>query len=155
MTLQIVEIHSLSYADWRSLWIDYVGSYAASMSEDLHQTTFARLCDPAHGIRGIAAVQDEVLGFAHFYLHPSTYNLAPSSTLEDLYVLPTARGRGIAQQLISAVTQRVRKDGAGTLNWKTRNTNSGAIALYDKIAIRTEFLSYRMALEPLEAEIAP
>jgi len=147
MFVDIAEINSLPYAVWRALWVDYVGPAQFPMTEDLCQTTFARLCDATHGIRGLVAVQGSALGFAHFYLHPSTYSLAPACTLEDLYVAPEARGKGIAKQLISAVAQQAKADGAYVLHWKTREGNNSAIALYDKIAVRSGYMSFRMDLE--------
>ena len=90
-----------------------------------------------------------MLGFAHFYFHPSTFSLAPACMLEDLYVVPSARGQGVARQLIATVAQEARARGACKVHWKTRESNSVARALYEKLAVRSDYVPYSMALDPL------
>lgn len=143
----IVPLDTLAYADWHTLWLDYVGPYVDALPSEIHRSTFERLCSAADALHGIAATRDgRPVGFAHFYFHPSTFSLAPVCTLDDLYVAPAARGQGIARRLIDAVARRAEANGAGALHWKTRAANTAAVALYDRLATRTDFLSYRMAL---------
>jgi GNAT superfamily N-acetyltransferase len=147
MSASIVGIGSVPYDVWRTLWLDYVGPLRDAMSEELHQATYSRLCAATDGSRGLCAVSGSAFAFAHSYLHFSTFSLSPACTLEDLYVAPEGRGKGIAKQLVGAVAQRARADGAYVLHWKTRETNANAMSLYDKIAARSGYICYRMELD--------
>jgi len=146
MTVQIKPITAIAYEPWLSLWAGYLGAQFEAMGADVHQGTFARLHDPQSSLQGVVAIHDKPVGLAHFYLHPSIYSLAPACTLDDLYVAPDCRGQGVARQLIEAVVAQARQAGAYVLHWKTRDSNLGAISLYDKIGSRTGFLSYRLDL---------
>jgi ribosomal protein S18 acetylase RimI-like enzyme len=136
---------ALSFDDWESLWLDYVGAHAAALPAGLHRHTFKMASSSQ--LQGVALrVGAQLCGFAHFYLHPSTYQFEPAATLEDLYVTPSCRGRGLARLLIEEVAVRAKAAGASSLHWKTRVGNLAAQALYERIAQRTDFLSYRMSL---------
>ena len=89
---------------------------------------------------------DRPVGFAHYYFHPSSYSVQNACTLEDLYVCATARRRGVARALIDWVAARAAAAQAPVLNWKTRETNTSAHALYDSLALRTGFVAYQMKL---------
>ena len=146
MNVTSLDFEHITFADWRKMWIDYLGQSADSMAEGIHKHTYMRIRHSKGNLLGFLAVTDRPVGFAHYYLHPSTYSLTDACTLEDLYVAPQARGNGIGRWLIETVAHRAKEAGASVLNWKTRPSNQSAIALYEKIATRTEFLSFRMQL---------
>jgi GNAT superfamily N-acetyltransferase len=54
----------------------------------------------------IATWEDEVVGFTIAVVHPGSWTLAPVCYLEDLFVDPAARGRGIGRALIEDLLQR-------------------------------------------------
>jgi ribosomal protein S18 acetylase RimI-like enzyme len=112
----------------------------------LHQHTYSRIQNNNDNLLGLIAVTDRSVGFAHYYFHPSSYSLTDACTLEDLYVAPLVRGLGIGRALIEAVAERAKQAQAPALHWKTRQSNTSAQSLYDQLAVRTEFISYRKAL---------
>jgi GNAT superfamily N-acetyltransferase len=57
-----------------------------------------------------------------------------------------ARGRGIAAALIAAVCEAARREGAGRVYWHTQESNATARRLYDRVAERSGFIVYRIAL---------
>jgi ribosomal protein S18 acetylase RimI-like enzyme len=67
-------------------------------------------------------------------------------------VLESQRGQGVARQLISAVKDRAREAGSTELFWITRASNLRAQALYDKIAVKRDFIRYEIDLTPLEGD---
>jgi GNAT superfamily N-acetyltransferase len=75
-------------------------------------------------------------------LHPGTWSLASQCYLEDLYVAPPARGRGIGAALIAAVYREADVLGADRVYWLTHETNHAARALYDRVAQRSGFIHY-------------
>jgi GNAT superfamily N-acetyltransferase len=67
--------------------------------------------------------------------------------LNDLYVEPGERGRGVGRALIEASTAVARERGAERLEWTTAPDNATAQRLYDSTgARRSEWLSYDLAL---------
>lgn len=53
--------------------------------------------------------------------------------LEDLFVAPEARGKGIAEALIEACADRCRERGAPGLDWLTKPDNQRARAVYERV----------------------
>lgn len=146
MDLRFETYDHIDFDTWCVLWADYMGPSATLVHESVHQHTFSRIRHADTGLFGVLAVTDRPVGFAHYYFHPSSYSLVDTCTLEDLYVAPAARGRGVGRALITEVAARARGAHAPALNWKTRATNQTALALYDRLAARTEFVSFRMTL---------
>ena len=62
--------------------------------------------------------------------------------LQDLFVDPALRGRGVARALIEAVAKAALERGAERLYWLTQEHNAAARALYDKVAKYNHFIRY-------------
>ncbi len=73
------------------------------------------------------------VGFALFVPTFSTFLAKPGVHLEDLFVTPDARGRGVGKALLTAVARvAVRRD-AGRLEWAVLDWNAPAIGFYRKL----------------------
>jgi GNAT superfamily N-acetyltransferase len=72
--------------------------------------------------------------------------ISPTCYLQDLFTDETARGQGIGCALIEAVYERARTAGAKRVYWQTHETNTVAMRLYDKVAVRSGFLVYQKTL---------
>lgn len=132
---------------WRPLWAGYLRFYRAEVPTDVTAGTWARLMDPGSGIFGLGAEQDgRLVGLCHALFHPSTWSLAPSCYLQDLFVDPGARGSGAARALILSCEAEARARGASRLYWLTQEYNGPARSLYDTLAARTSFVVYRKPL---------
>jgi GNAT superfamily N-acetyltransferase len=85
------------------------------------------------------------LGFATLYWTWSTTRATRIGVMEDLFVIPAARGTGVADQLIVACREHCRARGASRLSWQTARSNQRAQRLYDRIgATREEWLDYSL-----------
>ncbi len=71
-------------------------------------------------------------GFVQIFESWSTIRLAPMLILEDLFVEPSARGRGIARALIDAAIAYAREAGAGGMFLETAVGNERAQAVYER-----------------------
>ena len=69
-------------------------------------------------------------GFALYYRTFSTFAARPGLFIEDLYVRPEFRRRGIGRALLSAVAQIAHDRSAGRLEWTALKWNAKALALY-------------------------
>lgn len=139
------------YAVWRVLWNGYNAFYGRSgptaLAEEITELTWGRFLDPAEPMHALVAARDGVMvGLAHYLFHRSTIQVAPTCYLQDLYTQPDARGTGIGQALIEAVYERARAAGSQRVYWQTHESNTTAMALYNRLAERSGFLVYRKML---------
>lgn len=72
-------------------------------------------------------------GFALFFHNYSTFLAKPGIYLEDLFVLPEFRGRGIGKALLTRLAQIARDRGCGRLEWSVLDWNQPAIDFYQRI----------------------
>jgi GNAT superfamily N-acetyltransferase len=72
----------------------------------------------------------KVVGFALYYFNYSTFLCRPGIYLEDLFVRPQYRKRGIGLALLRALEQRARELGCGRLEWAVLDWNRTAIEFY-------------------------
>ena len=79
----------------------------------------------------IARIDAKAVGFTMIYPTFSTVALAPIWLLNDLYVDESARGHGIARQLMETAEQAARDAGAARIWLRTANDNLPAQALYE------------------------
>jgi len=70
-------------------------------------------------------------GLALFRLRPSLWDNAPEAYLEELYVAPPQRGKGLGRALLEAAMQAVREAGAIRMDLCTGETDTAARALYE------------------------
>jgi GNAT superfamily N-acetyltransferase len=90
-------------------------------------------------------------GFATVFWTWDTTEGGRIGVMNDLFVVPTARGSGVAEALVSACRRACRDHGAVRLNWITAPTNARAQAVYDRIgATREQWISYGLPVEQLE-----
>jgi GNAT superfamily N-acetyltransferase len=147
----MVEIRALDEADWpswRELWEGYLDFYRAELDEETTRASFRRLV-AGEDLFGLAAVEaGRFQGIAHCVLHPSTWAQEPTCYLEDLYVLPSARGTGVGYQLLKAVGSAAHRRGAARVYWHTQVFNGAARSLYDQVARPTSFMVYEMRPRP-------
>jgi GNAT superfamily N-acetyltransferase len=139
------------FAAWERLWDGYNAFYgrhgATALPDGVTRTTWTRFFDADEPMHALVADRDgDLLGLAHFLYHRSTIQLQPTCYLQDLFVLDSARGRGIARALVEAVYEIARSAGAPRVYWQTHETNTGAMRLYDRIAEKSGFLVYRKIL---------
>lgn len=90
--------------------------------------------DPGEGIQLLARDTDgQPVGFATVYWTWQTLDAARIGVMNDLYVVPEARGKRVGAQLIEHCRGLCRKRGAAKLVWETAPDNQTAQRLYDSL----------------------
>jgi GNAT superfamily N-acetyltransferase len=85
----------------------------------------------------VIAVQDaHPAGFALFFTNYSTFLAKPGLYLEDLFVRPELRGRGIGKALLLHLARLANTRGYGRMEWSVLDWNEPAIAFYESIGAR-------------------
>jgi GNAT superfamily N-acetyltransferase len=134
---------------WRTLWRDYVRFYDAEVPERITAYTWARILEPASPLDCLVAIEpgsERVVGFAVTVLHEGTWTDRPVCYLEDFYVVPDMRGKGVGRRLIETLACRGRARGWHKVYWQTHHDNADARALYDQLADLTQFVRYDLDL---------
>ena len=128
---------------WEELFEGYLRFYKVELSDDLIQLTLERLLDPNFNSFGLVAeVDGEVSGMTHYSFQNSTWALRHYCYLEDLFVSPDARGKGLG--LIDAVLEIARKEGSSRVYWNTDATKEVARKLYDTYTDASGKVQYRI-----------
>jgi GNAT superfamily N-acetyltransferase len=115
---------------------------------DLLALATALIDDPEReGVQLLARDADgRAAGFATLYWSWSTTSACRIGVMNDLFVAETARGRGLAEQLIEACRAECARRSARRLTWQTAPGNLRAQAVYDRIgAIRQQWSEYWLA----------
>jgi GNAT superfamily N-acetyltransferase len=99
----------------------------------------------------LAEDDGEPVGFALFFHNFSTFLGLPGVYLEDLFVIPEQRGRGIGRALLKELARLAVERGCGRLEWSVLDWNSDAIGFYERLGARpnSEWTVYRLTGEAL------
>jgi GNAT superfamily N-acetyltransferase len=91
-------------------------------------------------------------GFAFFFFDYSTWIGRPGIYLEDIFVYPELRGRGIGKALLQRVAAIAVEKGCARLKWAVLDWNTPAIDFYQAMGaeVQKEWLYVRLQGEPLE-----
>lgn len=87
---------------------------------------------PAAGVV-IAECDGEAAGFALFFTSYSTFLARPGLYLEDLFVYPHRRGRGVGLALMRHLARLAVERGYGRFEWSVLDWNAPAIAFYRRL----------------------
>jgi len=107
---------------------------------------FAR--DLGHRFEAFVAEEDgDALGYAIVFETYSTFRAKPILYLEDLFVSPRARRRGVARALMERVTSEARSRGCVRVSWVVLDWNVEAQRFYEKLgAKRTPWFGYEIEI---------
>lgn len=99
----------------------------------------------------LAYIGDEEVGFALFYNNYSTFRGRGGIHLEDLYIKPEWRGRGIGKKLLAYLSKLTIGRGCNRLEWWVLGTDEKTLAFYDNLDAthKDEWLIYRLRGQPL------
>ena len=88
----------------------------------------------------------EPVGYALFFHSYSTFLAKPGIYLEDVFVKPAARGKGVGKALLRAVARAARDRGCGRMEWSVLNWNTPAIEFYESLGAEPlkGWTTYRM-----------
>jgi GNAT superfamily N-acetyltransferase len=94
----------------------------------------------------------ECAGFALFFPNYSTFLAKPGIYLEDLFVKPNARGKGLGVALLRGIARLAAERGCGRIEWSVLDWNEPSIGFYKKLGATPmdEWTTFRLTGEALE-----
>jgi GNAT superfamily N-acetyltransferase len=102
----------------------------SATEEDLRQSLFGPR--PA-GEVVLAYAGETPIGFALFFHNFSTFLGRQGLYLEDLFVVPDWRGKGVGKQLLAHVASIAESRNCGRMEWAVLDWNESAIAFYRRM----------------------
>ena len=81
----------------------------------------------------VAELDGVVVGYVFFAMGYNTDVAARSMWLNDLFVAPSARGRGVGHALMAAVAAETVRGGGASLEWGVHAANAGALEFYRRL----------------------
>lgn len=145
-SIRIRHLEPSDKAAWVAMFKAYVDFYKAAVPDAVIELTWQRLIgDEEENMLGLVAIDGDgkPVGLATLVFHRSTWSPTCYCYLEDLFVDPQARAKGIGRALIEAVYAEADARGATRTYWATEETNYRARGLYDQVGTKTHFLQYR------------
>jgi GNAT superfamily N-acetyltransferase len=141
----VAAIHGLigELADYEKLRHEFVGRV-----DDLANHLFG---EPRLAQALVAEIGGVVRGFALYFYNYSTFLCRPGIYLEDLYVQPALRRRGIGLELLTTLARRAVARGCGRLEWAVLDWNAPSIAFYRQLGAKPmdEWTTFRLTGEAL------
>jgi GNAT superfamily N-acetyltransferase len=141
----VTAIHGLigELADYEKLRHEFVGRV-----DDLAAHLFG---EPRCAQALVAEIDGVVRGFALYFYNYSTFLCRPGIYLEDLYVQPALRRRGIGLDLLTTLARRAVARGCGRLEWAVLDWNAPSIAFYRQLGAKPmdEWTTFRLTGEAL------
>ncbi len=126
---------------------EYQKFYGCTPNPEKNAAFFGKFpSNPARAIQFAAFDSSgEPLGFTTLYFLWSSLSAQDSCTLNDLYTVPAARGKGVARKLLEHATHYARTQGFDRIEWMTQTSNQTAQRLYDKLqAEKSEWFYYSL-----------
>lgn len=101
----------------------------------------------------LIADEAEAVGFALFFMNYSTFRARPGIYLEDLYVKPNHRGRGIGKALFTSVARLAIERQCSRFEWSVLDWNTPSINFYKAMGAKPldDWTTYRLDGDALQA----
>ena len=115
--LRLAEYEKLSHA-------------VTATADDLAVLLFGR---PPRAFCDLVELDGQAVGFCLWFHTVSTFAGQAGIWIEDLFVLPGARGRGAGLALLEALARRCARDGLARIDWAVLDWNAPAIGFYERI----------------------
>ncbi len=105
----------------------------------------------------LALWEGSPVGFAVYFFSYSTWLARKGLYLEDLFVLPEARGKGAGKALLQRLARIAVEEGCGRLEWSVLDWNQPAIDFYLSLGAvpQSEWTRYRLSGAALQEVAGP
>lgn len=125
--------------------LDHVVAREADLTASLFSATPRVFCD-------VAEWDGKPAGFALWFYNYSTFAAQSGIYLEDLFVEPELRGKGIGKALLAHLAQRAVREGCGRVQWWVLDWNEASIKFYKSLGAEPadEWTVFRLSGDALQ-----
>lgn len=120
--------------EWRVLFDGYAAFYRVPMDDATADKVWQWLLDPDHVLEGLLTrnTNGDAIGLAHVRACPRSLGGCEVGFLDDLYVVPEARGSGAADAIFAALQELASARNWSAIRWITQHFNERGRAFYDR-----------------------
>ena len=87
-------------------------------------------------------MNDRITGIVHYILHPTTGSIQPVCYMQDVYIDPNYRRKGIGKRLVNEVTEIGKREKGTRMYWLTQFGNVEAKSMYENFGVKLDFTLY-------------
>lgn len=133
---------------WDGLYRGYAAFYKVNQTPEMRDTVWSWLHDARRESEGLVAEAQtgRLVGLAHFRPFARPLSASTGGFLDDLFVAPEDRGTGVADALIDGVRAIAAERGWSVVRWITAEDNYRGRGMYDRVATRTNWVTYDIKL---------
>jgi len=149
MTPTVTNTSRQDRAQWQSLYHGYAEFYQVPMDDEILETVWGWIHDECNPFFGLIAKDEEgkALGLMHCREMASPLRGAHVGFLDDLFVVPKARGQGVVEALYESLGDLASGRDWPFVRWITAEDNDRARAVYDRLAGKTSWVTYQMGVK--------
>jgi len=141
----IREIRLDDKKQWEVLYRGYADFYKVEMNDKILNTVWEWIHDKNHDVCGLVYEQDnKIIGLAHYRKMPSPLRGKYIGFLDDLFVEPKHRRKGVGEKIIKELNTISMRNNWNLVRWITRDDNTTAKSLYKKLSKKTNWEVYEL-----------
>ena len=131
--------------DWEKLYRGYADFYKVEMNDEILATVWKWLFDQNHEVSGLVFEENsKVIALAHYRKMPSPLRGKYIGFLDDLFVDSKYRRNGFGEQIIKELKAISKRNNWDLVRWITRDNNTIAKSLYEKLSKKTNWEVYEL-----------
>ena len=148
MSLRVIRADSSRIEETLQLFEGYLAFYKCEPAPEKARAFILERLTRQDSVIFLAELDDACVGLTQLYPAFASLSMAPNWILNDLYVEPAGRGKGVATALMEAARQLAVDTGAVEIFLQTARENTTAQSLYVGLGYKRddEFLVYTLSL---------
>lgn len=149
MKIVVSELCLQDRPEWEALYYAYAEFYKVPMDQDILDTVWLWIFDQDNAFYALVAKDDTgcCLGLMHYRAMPSPLRGKLVGFLDDLFIKPEYRGKGVVDALYQALNNDAADKGWPFIRWITAENNYRGRSVYDKLSDKTQWVTYQMPVE--------
>ncbi|MEY9850428.1 ribosomal protein S18 acetylase RimI-like enzyme [Leifsonia sp. EB41] len=144
MTADVRRVEDNEFFTWLDLYAGYGEFYETPVTDEKALLVWSWITDAENSLEAYFAVDSEgtPIGLAHVREFARPLDGSTGLYLDDLFVLPDARGEGAGTALLEKLRSLAQERGLSVVRWITAKDNQTARRLYDRMAEKTKWVTY-------------
>ena len=144
MNVTVRPVDAADFFAWIELYAAYGEFYKTPLDDEKALLVWSWITDPGHETGALFAVDDSgtPMGLAHYRAFARPLSGSRGLYLDDLFVTPPARSQGVASALLETLRSKAQAEGFSVVRWITAADNAVAQRLYDRLATKTDWVTY-------------
>tara|TARA_B100000780_G_scaffold167698_1_gene117450 strand:- start:1774 stop:2223 length:450 start_codon:yes stop_codon:yes gene_type:complete len=146
MKIVVSELCLQDRSEWEALYYAYAEFYKVPMDQNILDTVWLWIFDQDNAFYARVAKDDtgRCLGLMHYRAMPSPLRGKLVGFLDDLFIKPEYRGKGVVDALYQALNSDAADKGWPFIRWITAENNYRGRGVYDKLSDKTQWVTYQM-----------